>query len=207
MDLVMKHGVELSRLLVDEAIKNAKEEKRSLAPANPTEAEPKVVLAAGREATIDELIAGEERYDMLFITPDEAFLREAEQSSPSTLSDRAPYQDLRAEGSKTVLIGPGSHRAGLQRLAELSKDVTYYYCVRSAPDASAVIDLTKEKLIFSSHPLDHSATPAKGESQEDFVNRVIGAASDTGSRKLHLFADQPREGWDTCDALSSVKDQ
>lgn len=206
MDLVTQHGAELTRLEVDEAIKKSKQDKRSHAPQNPSE-EVQAAGIPGSKATIQDLLDREERYDLVVITPDDTFLREAEQSSPSTLLDRAPYQELRSEGSKTVLIGSGSQRAGLQRLAELSSDVTYSYCVRSAPDASAVIDLAKEKLIFSSHPLDCSAKPAKGENVDEFVKRLINGSAAPNARKLHLFANQAREGWDTCDAPSSVKDQ
>jgi len=87
-----------------------------------------------------------------------------------------------------------------------SPDVTYHYCVRSNPDVRAIIDLANEKLVFSNQPLDCSSKPAKGETVEEFVNRIIADSAEPKARKLHLFSDQAREGWDTCDTSSSAID-
>jgi hypothetical protein len=208
MDLVEQHGFELTREHVDAAIQKAKQEaaKRSLAPQPSSEADASAGAAIEKKATIQDLIEQEARYDLVVLTPTDEFLAQAEQSSPSVLQERAPYQGLRGEKSKMVLIGSGSQRAGLQALAALSTDVTYHYCVRSNPDVRAIIDLANEKLVFSNQPLDCSSKPAKGETVEEFVNRIIADSAEPKARKLHLFSDQAREGWDTCDTSSSAID-
>jgi hypothetical protein len=140
------------------------------------------------------------------MTPTEEFLVEAEASSLSTLIDRAPYQDVRKAQSQAILVGSGRHISGLKKLAEVSGDLNHCYCVRTKPDASLIIDISKELLVFSSSPLDEKATIAKGETADQFVRRVVADGANPNTKKLHLFADQPEEGWDTCGALNSTKE-
>jgi hypothetical protein len=205
MDLVKVYGAALTRRVVDESIVAAQLEYRSRAPIKPievTEADP---LVASMEVKLSELLAEGARYDLLLITPTDEFLLEAEASSLGTLVDRTPYQELRKAKSEAILYGPGRHMAGLKKLADVSGDLTYFYCVRGKPDGSAIIDLSKEVLVFASSPFVGKATIAKGESANQFVQRVVAERAAISTKKLHLFADQMAEGWDCCAALRSVK--
>ena len=206
LELVERFGVGLTRKDVDEAIVDAQKERRSRAPTAPTSNEEAQVVAFSGEVKLTELLARDERYDLVVLTPTEEFLAEAEASSFSTLMDRAPYQDLRKAQSQAILVGSGRHMAGLKKLAEVSGDLTHCYCVRSKPDASAVIDISKELLVFSSAPLDGKATIAKGETADQFVRRLVTEGANPNTKKLHLFADQQAEGWDTCGVENSTKE-
>ena len=205
LELVESHGVGLTRKDVDEAIAEAQKERRSRAPT-PTATEEAQVVSVSGDVKLTELLARDERYDLVVLTPTEEFLVEAEASSFSTLMDRAPYQDLRKAQSRAILVGSGRHMAGLKKLAEVSGDLPHCYCVRSKPDASAVIDISKELLVFSSAPLDGKATIAKGETADQFVRRLVTEGANPNTKKLHLFADQQAEGWDTCGAENSTKE-
>jgi len=205
LELVESHGVGLTRKDVDEAIAEAQKERRSRAPKPPVTEEVEAPVTSG-DVKLSELLAREERYDLVVMTPTEEFLVEAEASSLSTLIDRAPYQDVRKAQSQAILVGSGRHISGLKKLAEVSGDLNHCYCVRTKPDASLIIDISKELLVFSSSPLDEKATIAKGETADQFVRRVVADGANPNTKKLHLFADQPEEGWDTCGALNSTKE-
>lgn len=204
MDVVERHGVSLTRKEVDEALALAQKERQSRAPKNPVAEENAEPAKALGEVTLTNLIAREERYDLLVMTPPDEFLIEAEGCSLGTLMDRSPYQDLRKAKSEAILVGPGRHITGLKKLAEVSGDLTYCYCVRGKPDKSAIIDISKELIVFASSPLDGKATIAKGETAADFVRRLSAAGAKPNLKKLHLFADQQVEGWDTCGVLNST---
>jgi len=205
MDLVKLYGAALTRRVVDESIVAAQIEYRSRAPIKAIEVTEAGSLVASAEVKLSKLLAEGERYDLVLITPTDEFLLEAEASSLGTLVDRTPYQELRKAKSEAILIGPGRHMAGLKKLADVSGDLTYCYCVRGKPDGSAIIDLSKEVLVFASSPFVGKATIAKGETANQFVQRVVAERAAVSTKKLHLFADQLAEGWDCCAALSSIK--
>lgn len=206
LELLERHGVSLTRKEVDEAIKEAQKDRRSLAPTKPTVAEQAEAIASLGDVKLADLLAREERYDLVVMTPTDDFLIEAEGSSLGTLLDRSPYQDLRKAQSKAILFGPGRYLAGLKKLAEVSGDLSYCYCVRAKPDASNIIDISKELLVFASSPLDGKATIAKGETAGQFVRRLVADGASPNTKRLHLFADQQAEGWDTCGAENSTKE-
>jgi hypothetical protein len=205
LELVRTHGVALTRKEVDEAVAAAQTERRSRAPVKPIVEEAPAEYSSG-EVVLTDLLSREERYDVVVMTPPEEFLTEAGESSLGTLIDRAPYQDLRRAESQAVLIGSGRHMAGLKKLAEATGDLTFCYCVRAKPDASHIIDITKELLVFASSPLDGEATIGQGETPDQFVRRLVADGTNPSLRKLHLFADGPATGWDTCGVLSSTKE-
>lgn len=206
MELVKNFGASLTRKDVDEAIVAAQKEHRSHAPAKTEDLIEVVGVVASGDVVLTDLLAQDERYDLVFMTPTDEFLLEAEASSLGTLVDRSPYQDLRKAKSQAILIGPGRHMAGLKKLADVSGDLTYCYCVRAKPDASAIIDISKEVLVFASSPFGGKATIAKGETADEFVRRVVAESAGSNTKKLHLFADQLAEGWDTCEALNSTQE-
>jgi hypothetical protein len=204
LDLVRTHGVSLTREEVDKAI--AKIGARlsrapAVAPASVVEME-----SSGSHTTIDDLIAGDNRYDLVLITPTEEALLEAASCSSSTLMDKAPYQELMSSKSKAVLIGSGRQLDGLTSLAQVSGNLDKVYCVRRSNDKSKVIDLSKELLVFANSALDFSGSPKKGETAEDFVHRVVSGSFSKG-RRLHLFADAPQDGWDTVVPSRSFKEE
>ena len=94
--------------------------------------------------------------------------------------------------------------AGLQKLAEVTGELSYCYLVREKPDDSSVIDLSNELVVFGSSPWSAKTARQKGESAEAFVRRVLAESSDSNERKLHLFADEPSDGWDCCSSDSST---
>jgi hypothetical protein len=95
LELVERHGVSLTRKEVDDAIKEAQKDRRSLAPTKPTGAEQAEAIASLGDVKLADLLAREERYDLIVMTPPDEFLIDAEGSSLGTLLDRSPYQDLR----------------------------------------------------------------------------------------------------------------
>ena len=206
MELVDGHGASLTRKVVDEAIIASQKANRSHAPTTLNNVVEADSVATSGDVTLRDLLAEGERYDLVFMTPSDDFLLEAEASSLGTLVDRSPYQDLRKSKSQAILIGPGRHMAGLKKLADVSGDLSFCYCVRAKPDASAIIDISKEVLVFASSPFGGKATIAKGETADKFVRRVVAEGADANTKKLHLFADQLAEGWDTCEALNSTKE-
>ena len=205
LELVDSHGIGLTRKDVDEAIVEAQKERRSRAPT-PTAPEEAQASSVSGDVKLTELLAREDRYDLVVMTPTEEFLVDAKASTLSTLMDRAPYQDLMKAQSTAVLIGSGRHMEGLKKLAEASGDLSHFYCVRAKPDASAIIDISKELLVFASSPLDGKATIAKGETADQFVRRLVTEGANPNTKKLHLFAAQQAEGWDTCGAENSTKE-
>lgn len=204
--LVKTHGVALTRKEVDEAIAEATKERRSRAPVQPVAPELPTTETASGPVVLTDLLSREERYDVVVMTPSEEFLTEASESSLGTLLDRAPYQDIRKAESQAVLIGSGRQIAGLKKLAEATGDLTYCYCVRAKPDASHVIDISKELIVFASSPLDGKATIAQGETADEFVRRLVADGTSPGLKKLHLFADQQTPGWDACGPADSTKE-
>ena len=204
LELVSLHGVSLTRKDVEDAFLNFKKERRSRAPVENTP-ERATEATEGRSAvTLPELLAAEDRYDLLLLTPSDEFLAEAESSSLGTLMDRAPYQELRKPKSSAYLVGRGNRLAGLQKLAEVTGELSYCYCVREKLDDSPIIDLSKELVVFGSAPWSAKATRHKGESAEAFVRRILSETSSSNDRKLHLFADEVTEGWDCCSAQEST---
>jgi len=206
LDLVKTNGVALTRKEVDAAIAGAQKERRSRAPVQPVTKDVPATDSNSGEVALTELLEREERYDVVVMTPPEGFLTEARESSLSTLMDRAPYQDLRKADSQAVLIGSGRHMAGLKKLAEALGDLTLCYCIRAKPDASHVIDISKELIVFASSPLDGQGTIVEGETPDQFVRRLVSDSTNPGLKKLHLFADQQTPGWDTCGAADSTKE-
>jgi hypothetical protein len=204
LELVSLHGVSLTRKDVEDALINVQKERRSRAPVEKTPEQPVEPTEARQAVKLPELLAAEDRYDLLFLTPSDEFLAEAESSSLGTLMDRAPYQELRKSKSSAYLVGRGNRLAGLQKLAEVTGELSYRYLVREKPDDSSVIDLSNELVVFGSSPWSAKSNRQKGESAEAYVRRVLAESSDSSERKLHLFADEPTDGWDCCSSDSST---
>jgi len=203
LELVNQHGIGLTRKEVDEAVAKAQMERRSRAPVETLPLAPAQAVNGSKRVKLSELLAKEERYDLLLLTPSEEFLLDAENSSLGTLMDSAPYQDLRKSESNAYLIGPGNRLAGLQKLAQVTGDLSYCYCVREKPDDRVVIDLTKELVVFGSAPWSGKLAPEKNETPEAFICRALSESVSIGSKKLHLFAGEEKEGWDCCSPESS----
>ena len=199
-DLITKYGASLTRDEVNEAIKKIGS-RQSRAPKQQDKISQSVNVDT-RTSTLDELLEGENQYDLVLISPNEEALVDSAGSSISTLMDRAPYQQIMTEKSKAVLIGAGKHLDGLRNLARVTGELDKIYCVRRSKDNSQVLDLSNELLVFTNSKLDLSSGPKTGEKAEEFVQRILGEKAAKG-RKLHLFAKGAAEGWDTVDPESS----
>jgi len=206
MELVERHGVSLTRKDVDEAIKQAQNEFRSHPPRKKVAAEQAEPTVSLGDLKLADLLARDERYDLIVMTPPDEFLNEAEGASPSTLLDRLPYQELRKAQSEAILIGSGRHLGALKKLSELSGDLSYCYCVRAKHDARSIIDISEQLLVFSSSPFHEKESIAKGETIDQFVRRVVSNRASHNTKKLHLFGDQNIESWDVCSAENSYNE-
>ena len=203
LELVRNFGALLTREVVNDAISKIGP-RASHAPSE-KEADTVATASFGSSMTIDEVVEREERYDFVLLTPNEDALIEAASCSPSTLMDRAPYQELMKSKSRAVLIGSGRHLDGMKSLARVSGNLNRIYCIRQSNDKSQVIDISNELLVFTNSALDMGVGPKKGEDTEQFVRRLVLEAAPEG-RKLHLFADEEAEGWDTVGSSNSLKE-
>ena len=198
--LLKKFGSDLTRDDINKAISKINKRK-SRAPIEDQSIN-EDVASISHTTSLENLISNENQYDLIFMTPNEEILSDAADYSLSTLMDKAPYEQLMKEKSKTILIGKGRYLEGLKKLAQISGGLDKTYCVRNSKDKSSIIDLSNELIIITNINLDLNDGPKGNEKPEDFVNRTIFEREAKG-KKLHLFADIPKDGWDTVDTKSS----
>ena len=142
----------------------------------------------------------------MLITPSENDLEEATNLSIGDLADKARFSEIAKQKAQTVLYGKGRQLEGLKNLAQVSGNLKHVYCVLGTVDKNSIIDLSEELVVFTSNPLNQSATRKRNETAAQYVQRLIDEGASQRAKKLHLFAEGESEGWDTCEGSDSYSE-
>ena len=152
-------------------------------------------FAAG-STTLSDLVSLKKRYDFLFLTPTSKFLTKVQDTPFNEIEEVLPLASLRSDKSDWMLTVEGSDiEAGL-RLLHLFGDAKpkTVACIIDQSAKGRFIDITKQTVVFASKAIPSDLRlRSDGGSME-----IAGAISAKAERRLHLFADDVTDGWDTC---------
>ena len=147
------------------------------------------------DGMLRDLLDEKKRYDFLLLTPSKEFLVQVLENPSDEIERMLPIPELRNAKSDWMISFEGANiEAGL-RLTQLFGDAQpmTVACLIDKSARGRLIDITKQTVIISSCSLPDDLQ-LRGN---DGPLSIAAAISEGADRKLHLFADDANEGWDT----------
>ena len=147
------------------------------------------------DGMLRDLLDEKKRYDFLLLTPSKEFLVQVLENPSDEIERMLPIPELRNAKSDWMISIEGANiEAGL-RLTQLFGDAQpmTVACLIDKSARGRLIDITKQTVIISSCSLPDDLQ-LRGN---DGPLSIAAAISEGADRKLHLFADDANEGWDT----------
>lgn len=188
LKLLGEHGADLSR----EEITARRPEREPEAKTSKKRSQNDTSSSDGK---LRDLLDEKKRYDFLLLTPSKEFLVQVLENPSDEIERMLPIPELRSDKSDWMISVDGADiEAGL-RLIRLFGDAhpKTVACLMEKSVKGRVIDVTNQTMVFSNCPLPDDLQ-LRGN---DGPLSVATAISEGADRKLHLFASEANEGWDT----------
>ena len=189
LKLLKDHGADLSRAEI-----TARRPERE--PGSKPSKKRSQTDGSSSEGQLRDLIDDKKRYDFLLLTPSKEFLERYREHPADEIARMLPIPDLRNAKSDWMISVEGADiGAGLKLMHLFGEEQpkTIACLVEKSAPRGRLIDITKQTVIFSSCLLSVDLK-MRGD---DSALSVADAISQGADRKLHLFASDANEGWDT----------